>query len=370
MENQDNNPNQRQDKEPKLDWNLLSHEESYELDIKEKIKLIKERMQVAKNSKGLFKIQSANKWIEQAKTTSTPFMLFSELWHENELCIMFADTNVGKSIIAVQIGDSISKGESIKGFKLETDSQKVLYFDFELTAKQFETRYSIKNEESMKLENHYQFNDNFKRVEINPDADIPEDSKFEDFLIESLEKSVVETNGKVLIIDNITYLNNENEKARNALPLMKQLKALKSKHDLSILVLAHTPKRDSSKPLNKNDLAGSKMLINFCDSCFAIGESHNDNRLRYIKQLKARNTEIVYHEDNVAICQLYKTHNFLEFCFISTSTEAEHLKKVSNEDRDEIIQRVKELSEKGMSQRAIANELGISVGAVNKYIKL
>jgi predicted transcriptional regulator len=30
---------------------------------------------------------------------------------------------------------------------------------------------------------------------------------------------------------------------------------------------------------------------------------------------------------------------------------------------------VKELSEKGKSQRDIANELNISVGAVNKYLK-
>ena len=51
------------------------------------------------------------------------------------------------------------------------------------------------------------------------------------------------------------------------------MKALKSKYGLSILVLAHTPKRDSGKPLGRNDLQGSKMIINFCDSAFAIGES-------------------------------------------------------------------------------------------------
>lgn len=52
---------------------------------------------------------------------------------ENELCILFADTNQGKSISAVQRGNSISKGEPIPGFKLEEDKQRVLYFDFELS---------------------------------------------------------------------------------------------------------------------------------------------------------------------------------------------------------------------------------------------
>jgi len=39
-------------------------------------------------------------------------------------------------------------------------------------------------------------------------------------------------------------------------------KALKT-NTLSILALAHTPKRDQHNPITKNDLQGSKMLITF-----------------------------------------------------------------------------------------------------------
>ena len=56
-----------------------------------------------------------------------------------------------------------------------------------------------------------------------------------------------------MIIDNLTYLKNETEKAKDALPLMKHLKALKRKYGLSILALAHTPKRDATKQLSRND---------------------------------------------------------------------------------------------------------------------
>jgi len=319
--------------------------------------------------KSLFKIKSANKWIAQAKMTPVPQMLFGELWFENELCILFADTNLGKSILAVQIANSISCGKQISGFKLEADAQLVLYFDFELTSKQFEIRYAKKNEAAKNYESHYIFDEKFKRIEIDPDSDVPENSSFEEYLNHSLEKAIIDTGAKILIIDNITYLRNETEKAKDALPLMKHLKSLKSKYNLSILALAHTPKRDLSKVITRNDLQGSKMLINFVDSSFAIGESHTDKYLRYIKQIKARNTEIIYDTENVATCQIQKLHNFLEFEFVGFDVERKHLKQFSENDRDNLIQQAKQLQKEGHSQRQISAKLSISLGAVNKYLK-
>ncbi len=117
------------------------------------------------NIHGLFTIKTANNWIEEAKNRPIPKKLFSQLWYEGEICILFADTNLGKSILAVQIGNSISKGEQIKSFTIETQKQSVLYFDFELSDKQFQNRYSKDYKEN------YVFDDNFLRVEINPDLD-------------------------------------------------------------------------------------------------------------------------------------------------------------------------------------------------------
>ena len=320
-------------------------------------------------NKGLFKIKTANEWLELAKETPTPEMLFGEFWHEGEICILFSDSNLGKSILAVQIADSISRGKQVRGFKLEAEKQPVLYFDFELSPKQFEVRYSEKNEVLKKCENHYSFDSNFIRIEINPDADIPKDKNFEDYLNHSLEKSITETGAKILVIDNITYLKNETERSKDALPLMKYLKSLKSKYGLSILALAHTPKRDLSRPITQNDLGGSKMLYNFIDSCFTIGQSSTDNNLRYIKQIKARNTAIIYDTENIVVCQIDKPLNALEFEFMDFGAEREHLKQITEQDRESNIENAKELRESGLSQREIAKKLGISLGAVNKYLK-
>lgn len=199
---------------------------------------------------------------------------------------------------------------------------------------------------------------------------MPKDQTFDDYLILSIEKSILSSNSKVLIIDNITYLKSDNEKAREALPLMKNLKELKTKYSLSILILAHTPKRDLSKPITKNDLLGSKMLMNFCDSSFTIGESNQDKQIRYIKQIKQRNCEQVFDAENVCVCQISKEYNFLQFEFVSLGIEREHLKQYSEKDKNNVILQVKELREQGKSQRDIASEVGISLGAVNKYLKL
>ncbi|WP_417558801.1 AAA family ATPase [Mesoflavibacter zeaxanthinifaciens] len=324
--------------------------ETYENDLKRK-----ESMQ------GCLVVKEVNNWIEDAKNRPIPNMLFNEFWYEGELAILFADTNTGKSILAVQIADSLSRGKSISGFKLEGNPKKTLYLDFELSDKQFENRCSNN------YRDHYKFHDNFLRAEIDSNLELPKKFKtVEDYLCKSIEISVKENEVSVLIVDNLTFISADSEKAKYALGIMKTLKQLKATYGISILVLAHTPKRDDSKPITKNDLAGSKMLMNFCDSSFAIGASSKDSSFRYIKQIKQRNTEHLYHTDNVVLCQLRKQLNFLSFQFLEYTTELEHLKTsgfVSIEERDS---KMIQLLEQGLSNVKIGQELGISEATVRQ----
>lgn len=311
-----------------------------------------------------FKVKTITTWIEEAKSRPVPKMLFSELWFENELCILFSDTNLGKSALAIQIANSISKGFNINGFKLEVSPQKVLYFDFELSDKQLEKRYSNS------YEDHYEFNPNFLRAELNSEQETPDEFKtFEEFLCNSLEQTVITASVKILIIDNLTYLKNDTEKAKDALHLMKLLNNLKRKYSLSILVLAHTPKRDATKPISKNDLSGSKMLMNFCDSCFAIGESFQENGLRYLKQIKQRNTEQIYDTHNVIICKIENPSNFLQFSFIGLENEFEHLKQFTPQTGDDRLSKVLELKAEGLPNTKIAEILKCSEGTIRGILK-
>jgi hypothetical protein len=291
-------------------------------------------------------------------------MLFGKFWYEGELCILFADSNLGKSILAVQIGNCINTGNAMVPFSLEADKQPVLYCDFELTDKQFEARYSDN------YENHYNFQHDFYRSELNPDSEMPEGFKdFDEYLIASLERSIVQNQARVIIIDNLTYLRNETEQAKDALPLMKQLKALKTRYNLSILVLAHTPKRDLSQQITLNDLQGSKMLMNFCDSAFTIGESSAEKGVRYLKQIKQRNTGQIYGYSNICLCEINKPFNFLQYEFIGYGNELDHLRKHSEKLNNDEMQEAVKLRLEGLTLREIGKKMNISFQKVDRLVK-
>lgn len=303
----------------------------------------------APDTVGVLRIKTANATIKEAQLRPDPKPLWLSLWYEGEVCCLFADSNLGKSIYAVQIGESIAL------------THKVLYFDFELSDKQFQLRYT---DEDGRL---HHFSDNFFRVEI--DRDSLDVASFEDTLINNIEAAALQFGAKILIIDNLTWLCCNSEKGEDAGQFMKRLLTLKNKHDLSLLIIAHTPKRNLSSPITANDLAGSKKLYNFFDSCFAIGQSAKDGGLRYIKQMKNRHGEFLYDAENVIVCQIEKTDAFLQFTTIGYATEREHLKRPTEGDLSQDIINVKELGQKGYSVREIAKRLNMSKSRAHRLLR-
>ena len=303
----------------------------------------------------------ANEWIEIAKRLPNPKPLFGNIFHQGEVGILFSNTGKGKSILGYQLADSISSGRKI--FGLETTLQKAIYFDFELSSKAFQQRYT--SEEGVT----YNFNDNFIRVEIDRTKELEnEEISFEDLIIASLKHQVEMNNAEIIFIDNITFLSATNERSKEALALMKLILELSRKRNLAILLIAHTPKRDIYKPIQLEDLAGSKALSNFTDVVFCIGESIKGSNIRYIKQLKNRNYPIDFHENNVIECKIEKVDSFLKFSFIEFNSEDEHLKK-SMDNEIENIDKILELKEQKMSNVEIGKNLNISESAVRRRIK-
>lgn len=301
------------------------------------------------NAVGMLRIKSANDTLREAQLRPDPKPLWLSLWYEGEVCCLFADSNLGKSIYAVQIGEHIAQ------------TQSVLYFDFELSDKQFQLRYTDG------AGNLHRFSDRFYRAEI--DKDFLDTDNFEDAIISNIEATALQSGAKVLMIDNLTWLCCNSEKGDDAGRFMKRLMALKKKHDLSLLIIAHTPKRNQSNPITPNDLAGSKKLYNFFDSSFAIGQSAKDGGLRYIKQMKNRHGEFVYDSENVIVCQVEKVDAFLQFSTLGFATEREHLKRQSEGEVTQDLASVKELEQQGLSVREIAKCLNMSKSKVHRLLK-
>ena len=299
---------------------------------------------------GILEVRNINDTMEEAMSRPNPRNLWSSCWYEGEVCCLFADSNVGKSILAVQIAEEIARTE------------KVLYFDFELSDKQVQLRYTDE------AGNLHKFPSNLLRSYINAD-EITAIEDFEEAIINSIEQMAVGKEAKVLIIDNLTYLCSTAEKGDTAGKLMLRLMQLKRKYGWSILVLAHTPKRTLSNPITQNDLAGSKKLYNFFDSAFAIGRSAKDSNLRYVKQVKVRHGSYQYDGDNVMVFSIEKEGAMLKFSLHGYAEEREHLKELSENEDGELKSRIIHLHSIGKSYREIASELAVSLGKVQRVLK-
>ena len=302
---------------------------------------------------GFLRVQSVNQALLEASMQPNPKQLFLSLWNEGELCCLFADSNLGKSVLSVQICSAIAE-----------TGKRVLLFDFEMSSKMFSMRYSDDSTGEL-----HKFPDNFYRAELSSElmAEAKADN-FEKALMQYIEASIIRTKCEVIAIDNLSWMCSASEQGADAGLLMIELMRLKRQYHLSVLVVSHTPKRGLGEPLTQNSLAGSKRLFNFFDSCFALGRSAKDSNILYLKQLKVRTSAFEYGADNVILYHLDKVDGFLQFILDGFGCEEDHLRTYSEADRASMIEEAKRLSGQGMSQRAIASQLGISVGAVNKYL--
>ena len=298
---------------------------------------------------GMFTIRTANRTIAEAAMRPNPRQLYQELWYEGEVCCLFSDSNLGKSIYAVQMADTIAT------------LRPVLLVDCELTDKQFQMRYTDIDTGVMHI-----FPELLYRAEINPNTLDVKD--YETKIFHHIEAAAQHMKCNIIIIDNLTYLCNSSDKGVDAGLFMMKLMNLKKKYGWSLLIIAHTPKRSLMSPITQNDLAGSKKLYNFFDSVFAIGKSAKDSRLRYVKQLKVRAGEFRYDSSNVIVYEIEKTDGFVHFEFKEFSNEKEHLKERTEKEITSTHRNVHELKSQGKSTREIAAYLGLSKSKVDRLI--
>jgi AAA domain-containing protein/helix-turn-helix protein len=318
------------------------------------------------HSNGLFTSKSMNQCLKEASERPAPTQLCDAFWQDGELALFFGSTGDGKTVFGMQLANDIANGRTSTGLANGNDPCLVNYFDFELSDAQHLSRYSEGGR------NIFKFSDNLNRIEMDLGtsgraSDL--DANWEQTLLAEIERKILESKAKASFFDNLTWLSRETDKGRFALPLMQRLCAIKKQHNHPMLVMAHTPKRDETRPIGLNDLAGSRILANFADSIFAIGKSARDPGIRYLKQIKARSSEIVYSTENVATFNFGKTGNFLGFQFTGEQSEREHLRAMDDGEYAERTREAKELSAQGCSQREISRKLGISVSTVNKYIR-
>ena len=270
---------------------------------------------------------------------------------EGENTVLFASTNVGKSIACYQMAEQICR-----------DTGEVVdYLDFELSDMHLMDRYTDADTGAR----HY-FPANLHRYEISPD--LITDGNVEEAILASIEQ-LAQKGDRFFFVDNLTFICRDSEKGLGATEFMMRLIKLRRTYDLTLVVIAHTPKRDGKQPISPYDLAGSSKLISFFDAGIAIGRSVKDKETRYIKQVKVRTGGELYGADNVLVYRLIQTEGYTHFEFEGFGREADHLKENNSFTEMEEINEIIELVAKKMSVREISRETGITATTVHRRIK-
>ena len=340
-------------------------------------------------------------WLEIGRRWPRQEQLFGPFWLKGELCILFARTGVGKSVLAMQIAESLARGIPLPPFDGEdvpiVPPQRVLYIDFELDCDQLAMRYSRISEDRTKFDAFYEFSTQFFRAEMSWGGCVEEGyDGFSDMFFTCLDEHVRDSEATVLVIDNITFLDTSATSNVNvALNVMRKLVELKKYSHISILVLAHTPKRRRSHPLTEHDLQGSINIANFADSMFAMESSRTGSDIRYLKQIKTRTGRKQHGHANVAAFSLQKFDfaaeqgivqnterpsydNFLGMKFKNFAHETEHLAipryqaqrpTSTSKDKTSVRENARRLAAEGMSSRKIALELNISKATASRYMQ-
>lgn len=282
-----------------------------------------------------------------AETRNNPQkrQLFKEFWYEGQIGILFSEEGLGKSVLAMQIAIANSI------------TDKVLYIDRENSDDTIYERYTSENGE-------YQFSSNIIYPSFK-DTNFVSVQQITDFIIKQHYKYKV----KIVIIDNISAITDRLESAAVMSNVMKSLIQLREKYGLSILIIAHSKKRNKKNPIENNDMAGSKKIAVLAESVFAIGHAIGDKKRLYLKQIKQRYKGEKYDSDNVLQCHIEKIDNYLQMIEDECAKEEDLLDKGKTQNKDEVIDMILAMREGGLSNRAIAKEINISEATVRNYLK-
>lgn len=260
--------------------------------------------------KSMVTIQSKSDLFGNEENKKKAREVFGKFLYEGELSILFGGSGTGKSILANDIAFFAGGGGHDWG-DIECPNIPSLYIDLEMSTRQFASRYATAEEY---IPNTYR-RAMIDTSEMDDEDILPEVKK----LITAMQAEADAP--KLIIIDNITNGFGSIMNANKMKKLVFEFKKLKEKFGLTILLIAHCPKLRPWSPLTLDSLGGSKMIANFIDSAFAIGQSRCGKPYKYIKQVKTRESHALPDVMSVKLTN----DPFLHYQFLGYNGELAHL---------------------------------------------
>jgi len=274
--------------------------------------------------------------------------LFDTFWHTRELGLLFGAAGTGKSMLAMLLAERIARGKGIEGFVMPERRRKVLYVDLKLSDTQFGLRYS-----DPETERDYRFSDNLY-IDRPPSAEQ---------LVPWL-RDMVAAGIDVIIIDDLSALQQTADGTKHTLRLMRALRELIYEKGVSILVIAGSREHRYDNSVSEADLKRSRVLCDVADSVFGIGNHPHYTGSQYVQQTRSRTAPIYW--DHTAPPRF--TIQRSEGGFIGPKFD-ERFAEQLDEDTARLIYQLKKLHDNGRSIRDIAKDLGTSKSRVERLLK-
>ena len=322
---------------------------------------------------GLLVRQGFGAAIKEADNQPERRMLCGNLLHTNQVGVFFGPSGTGKSILAVQMADALTKGNDVIPNILinECDPMKVLYIDFELNEMDIKGRYANPLDGGA-----HDFDDEMLiRYTINKDF-LDFESDLDKLTLQEIEKIIVTEDPECIIIDNLTFLTQEDASdAKVAGKIIKRLLSFKRKYDKTLLIIGHTPKILPNEPIEKRHLRGSGLLSDLIDKLFAINNTADDVAVKYIKELKSRGSQETYHKENVLLLERERGGKHgaaISFKHFAFGKERDYLSSFMEEDTQDtyIEAAIEHRMAKGWSWNRIKQEIGFPQSGESLRLKV
>lgn len=276
------------------------------------------------------------------------------------MALLFGPPGIGKSVLAVQIGDALARGRPIDGFEGPRRRHKVLYVDLGHSDDQFRTRYSRFSEWGLHLRS-FRFAERFYRGRPLSGED----------LFEWLRKRIADDEFEAVIVDSLSMLRRTLDGAREAITLMQRLRELQEHFGVSMLVLAVSDPSPRDRFISEAQLKRSRAILGLADTAFALDSAPESADTRRLIHIRNCGPPEYWPEAGVPYGSIrQRSDGMIEFNF-----ENDWATEMDDATRS-LVCRIHKCRQSGTTFRQIATELGISksraarlAGKWNEYLE-
>ena len=230
-----------------------------------------------------FKNQTFIELMEEGSRQPPRRKIIGPFLRENTNTFFFSRSNYGKSLLAFAIAFCASTGTSLADCLAlinECEPIKTLLLDMEMDAKTIFDRHgiAIANTDPELMKN---------LVYLHPRSSNKLLTGFA--LLEKIEQAALETESKLIIIDNISSIISDSLKAEFAASIIDMLNRVRERTGAQFLVIGHTTKGDIKTAVTETSYYGSSVLWNHFMEIFYL-DMTKDARF-FLAQSKSKQKE-------------------------------------------------------------------------------